>query len=85
MHRSLFREYITYISEEAIRFEDHKYKSKASQTVGLLPSTNNNRFESIIGDKLTKLRKKEAIMKNAAVDDAKVILFPEFCLTGYFI
>lgn len=42
-------------------------------------------FEPILGDKLANLRTMENIMKQAAKEEADLVLFPELCLTGYFI
>src|SRR5699024_6669208 len=43
----LIRDYIVFMKDEAIRFEDHKYKKDEHKTVGLSPSTINTRIKSL--------------------------------------
>lgn len=42
-------------------------------------------FEPIVGEKETNLQKMRGIMEQASKDGSDVVLFPELCLTGYFI
>lgn len=42
-------------------------------------------FEPIVGEKETNLQKMSNIMEQAAKDGSDLVLFPELCLTGYFI
>jgi integrase/recombinase XerD len=43
----LFREYITWMLKDKVRFEGHKYKSEEEQTVGLSPVTVNTRMKTL--------------------------------------
>lgn len=42
-------------------------------------------FEPVIGDKSYNLSKMRDILENASNQGSDVVLFPELCLTGYFI
>lgn len=42
-------------------------------------------FEPILGDKTKNLQKMKEIMEEAAGQNSNLVLFPELCLTGYFI
>lgn len=42
-------------------------------------------FEPIIGDKQANLNRMQRIIEQATEDEADLVLFPELCLTGYFI
>ena len=42
-------------------------------------------FEPVIGDKSTNLQKMKKILEEAAEEESDLVLFPELCLTGYFI
>lgn len=41
------RDYIVYMREEIVRFDEHKYKTDSERTVGLAPSTINTRMKTI--------------------------------------
>jgi len=42
-------------------------------------------FQPIIGKKEENLKRIEKVLRKAAKDKADIVLFPELCLTGYFI
>ena len=43
----LIRDYIVFMRDEAVRFENHRFKRDEYKTVGLLPSTINTRIKSL--------------------------------------
>lgn len=45
--RHVIRDYINYMREEAVRFEDHAYVKKDKQTIGLTPATINTRLKTL--------------------------------------
>lgn len=45
--RKTLRDYIVYMRDEQVCFEDHKYKADRSRTVGLSPSTINTRLKTL--------------------------------------
>lgn len=47
LNRHVFREYIRYMREEAVKFESHKYKTDEQRSIGLSPSTVNTRIKSL--------------------------------------
>lgn len=47
LNRSLFRDYITYMREEIITFDGHRYKTDNQRKKGLMPSTINTRLKTL--------------------------------------
>lgn len=47
INREILRKYIVYMRNEHVRFEDHRYKTSKSKTVGLAPSTINTRLKTL--------------------------------------
>jgi integrase/recombinase XerD len=45
--KDVIRSYITYMREERVKFEDHKFKTEKSKTVGLSPTTINTRLKTL--------------------------------------
>ncbi len=43
----VLRDYIVYMREEIVRFENHRYKTEKERTVGLAPSTINTRMKTL--------------------------------------
>lgn len=47
LNRNVFREFITYMREEEVRFEDHPHKGGDPDDVGLTPATINTRLKTL--------------------------------------
>ncbi|WP_281202649.1 tyrosine-type recombinase/integrase [Cytobacillus kochii] len=47
INRTVIREYVTYMREDWVRFDGHRFKSEKEKTVGLKPSTINTRLKTL--------------------------------------
>ncbi|WP_088049797.1 tyrosine-type recombinase/integrase [Virgibacillus dakarensis] len=47
LDRTIFRDYITYMRNEIVTFEGHKYKTDKQRQIGLAPSTINTRLKTL--------------------------------------
>lgn len=45
--KETFRNYIVYMQDKWVKFEDHKFKTEESMTVGLSPVTINTRLKTL--------------------------------------
>jgi integrase/recombinase XerD len=73
--KETIREYIVYMRDEWVKFEDHKYKSAEEMTVGLSPATINTRLKTL--RVMFKCLVEEGLIDNNPMDGVKNVSEPE--------
>jgi integrase/recombinase XerD len=78
--RESIRDYIVYMRDKWVKFEDHKFKTKEAMTVGLSPSTINTRlktlrvmFKCLIEEGLINSNPMEGV-KNISEPDEEIVI-----------
>ncbi|WP_251028388.1 tyrosine-type recombinase/integrase [Bacillus sp. ISL-18] len=73
--KDTIRDYIVYMRDKWIKFEDHKFKPEESMTVGLSPSTINTRLKTL--RVMFKCLQEEGLMDSNPMEGIKNVSEPE--------